>query len=262
MTISPSKSSTPRPSTKQLQQDQTATFADYPSPYEALREEVNQTAPVDTTSLDETQSETMLPSTPGRQQNPTLAPSAIAMTPQSSPFLPPHPQPTSIPRPSTTRKRTDPLLHRVLDRNYRIQATPLTGQKYSIPKPTTTTTTTLATAQKRNRKLFQSTLSSSPDVAPPQLHEEIFSSPQRKPRTPGVSVLTPARQRANQNAPVLTPGTKPSGKNVYESDDDLDDTDLPFGSPPKTMQFHVPQSRLMKTPGRSLSALLSPLWIS
>ena len=28
---------------------------------------------------------------------------------------------------------------------------------------------------------------------------------------------------------------------------DLDDTDS--FSPPKTMQFHIPQSRLMKTPG-------------
>ncbi len=251
MTISPSKSSTPRPSTRQHQPDQTATFADYPSPYAALREEVNQTAPVDATTFDQTQSPTNnLPSTPGhQQQQPTLAPSAIAMTPQFSPFLPPHPQPSSIPHPSTARKRTDPLLHRVLDRNYRIQATPLTGQKHSFPKPTTTATP--ATTH-RNRKLFGSTLSSSPDVAPPQLHEEIFSSPQRKPRTPGVSVLTPARRRPDQNQPVRTTGAKPSNRSTYDSDDDLEDSDLQFGSPPKTMQFYVPQSRLMKTPGKSV----------
>ena len=252
MTISPSKSSTPRPSTRQVQpQDQTATFADYPSPYETLREEVNHTT-AETTSLNDDQTRTQmpnLPSTPGRQQ-PTLQPSQIAMTPQSSPFLPPHPQPTSIPRPSTIRKRTDPLLHRVLDRNYRIQATPLTNQKYSLPKPATATPATTS----RNRRLFDSTLSSSPAMAPPELHGEIFSSPPRKPRTPGVSVLTPARHRENQNQPVLTPGAKPAARNAYHSDDDdLDDSDLQFdASPPKTMHFHIPQSRLLKTPGTSL----------
>ena len=213
------------------------------------------------TSLDETQTPTRnLPSTPGRQQQPPLVPSAIAMTPQSSPFLPP--QPTSIPRPSTSRKRTDPLLHRILDRNYRIQATPLTtNKKYSLPKldPQNTMTPTTAT-RNRNRKLFDDNLSSSPEIAPPQLHAEIFNSPQRKARIPGVSVLTPARGRANQNNPILTPGAEPSGNRPasYDSDEDLEDSDIPFGSPPKTMQFHVPQSRLMKTPGKYLTTLVHP----
>ena len=34
----------------------------------------------------------------------------------------------------------------------------------------------------------------------------------------------------------------------FDHDDEDDDDDLGI-SPPKTMQFHIPQSRLMKTPG-------------
>ena len=79
--------------------------------------------------------------------------------------------------------------------------------------------------------------------AAPQLHAEIFSSP-AKPmpqRTPGVSVLTPAKAK----------GTAVH-KGIWDSDDEFDDDDdNAFGSPPKTMQFHVPQSRLLKTPGKS-----------
>ena len=37
-------------------------------------------------------------------------------------------------------------------------------------------------------------------------------------------------------------------------DSDEEDTELQFeGSPPKTMQFHVPQSRLMQTPAKEAS---------
>lgn len=45
-----------------------------------------------------------------------------------------------------------------------------------------------------------------------------------------------------------------------DDDDDDDDNDgtAIFGSPPKTMQFHVPQSRLMKTPG--MLQLIMPLF--
>ena len=71
--------------------------------------------------------------------------------------------------------------------------------------------------------MLDSTLSSSPEVAPPELDPEIFSSPERKKPVPGLSVLTPARANTqNSKAPTRTPG-------VWDSDDDDLDDDLVFG---------------------------------
>src|SRR5271156_2802583 len=94
LTISPSHS-TPRPnqSTKPADLDATAAFADYPSPYEALRQEIGTTHPTNPA-----------PGTPNRAPNVA----DIAMTPSSSPSLPPGPN--SNARPTTARKKTDPLL--------------------------------------------------------------------------------------------------------------------------------------------------------
>jgi DASH complex subunit ASK1 len=234
LTISPSHS-TPRPTTKQTQvmeiEHSTATFADYPSPYEALRQQLNNSN--EATNLSHIQA----PETPAKSSAVLNDSRDIAMTPQSSPFLPP--TPSSIPRPSTARKKTDPILHRVLDRNYRVQATPMANNRYAyLPtaKVAYDDTKTIPAKMARNN-LLDSRLSSSPEIAPPELHAEIFSSPMRKPRTPGVSVLTPGKGKMQSK----TPG-------IWDSDDEFDEDD--FGqSPPKTMQFHVPQSRLLKTPG-------------
>lgn len=49
----------------------------------------------------------------------------------------------------------------------------------------------------------------------------------------------------------------PAVGGAWDFDSDDEDTDLQFGSPPKTMQFHVPQNRLLKTPG--MSAIYLPL---
>ncbi|OAP55317.1 hypothetical protein AYL99_10290 [Fonsecaea erecta] len=242
MTMSPSKSSTPRPNlTQKFQKQGNATFADYPSPYEALRQEVHSTV-VDTTSLNQP----TMPETPGGR--PVFAMDSITVgTPESSPFLPP--RPTSIPRPSTARKRTDPLLHRMLDRNYRVQATPLTSQRYTSLQSTTRATPSTA-KRARSATLNESSLSSSPEAPPPELHPEIFSSPERRRPIPGVSVLTPSRARSKSQplkAPARTPG-------IWDSDDDdLDDDVLFDQSPPKTMQFHIPQNRLLKTPAKEAS---------
>lgn len=265
MSLSPSKSSTPRPNSKQRAAQgfpastPASAIPEYPSPYEALRQEVTSTA-VDTTLDSSTADSTFddesqpAPSTPGAQTT-RFDPSEIVQTPQSSPFLPP---PPSNSRPSTARKKTDPLLHRILDKNYRIQATPLTKQRNR-----SSVRATPATAQ-RNRKLFESTLSSSPEVAPPQLHTELFSPAKpRGPRTPGVSVLTPGRPKPRQSvarghsgeggAAMQTPQAQksPAVGGAWDFDSDDEDTGLQFGSPPKTMQFHVPQNRLLKTPGKS-----------
>ncbi|KEF55162.1 uncharacterized protein A1O9_08816 [Exophiala aquamarina CBS 119918] len=232
LSISPSHS-TPRPTAKSKTQH--AAFADYPSPYETLRQEINNTT-IDATSL----SQATAPETPGK---PTFTMNDIAGTPQFSPYLLP---PTSIPRPTTARKQTDPLMHRILDRNYRVQATPLTATRFAnIHSKSAATPATTRCGQNAN---FDSTLSSSPEVAPPELHPEIFTSPERKQRTPGVSVLTPSRAKPlASTAPTRTPG-------VWDSDEDDLDDDLDFAqSPPKTMQFHVPQNRLLKTPAKEAS---------
>lgn len=194
------------------------------------------------------------------------------MTPGSSPFL--SPAPASLARPSTAKKRqhtADPLLHRVLDRNYRVQATPLitTRSRAGADTRGTATTTTPATTTKQSRYAIDSSpLSSSPEIQAPQLHAEIFSSPlrtaarsphkqqQRTPK-PGVSVLTPAKKAL---------ATRTSQRGIWDSDDELDDDDdddeggMPYGaSPPKTMQFHVPQSRLLRTPGKFSNSLTHSL---
>lgn len=61
---------------------------------------------------------------------------------------------------------------------------------------------------------------------------------------------------------VLTPAKKSAGKSaMWDSDDDLDYDDEDLGpSPPKTMQFHIPQSRLMRTPGnKSLDPMFNTI---
>ncbi|KAF2837379.1 hypothetical protein M501DRAFT_995992 [Patellaria atrata CBS 101060] len=233
--------STPRhPSTAVKRQ---AEFTHYTSPYESLKAEVEGSSP--SVAAD--------PRTPGKS---TALPD-MSMTPQSSPFAP-----SNFP---SANKPQDPLFHRVLDKNYRIAATPHTHQrKQALFKNKTETP---GTASRRTLR-FNADLSplSSPEIAAPQLRADIFSSPLKAPRTPGVSVLTPRRKSgAKVLGSVLrtggtgrqAPGTgiglggRISVGGVWDSDeDDLDEFEV---SPPKTMQFHVPQSRLLQTPAREAS---------
>ena len=198
-------------------------IAAYSSPYEALRREV--------IGVPEENSTSDLPSTP-RQQ--TLS----EQTPQSSPFLPP----------STARQRTpadDVLLHRVLDKTYRIQATPH-GQS-RLPRPGKKPTQTPATGKRRP---VRQDLDSSP-LAEPELHAELFGSAVRTKRVPGVSVLTPAKKNNDKKRKIGDGnGEIPKPKmTIWDSDSDSDGG-LPEGmSPPKTIHFHIPQSKLLQTPG-------------
>ncbi|KAF2861606.1 hypothetical protein K470DRAFT_245062 [Piedraia hortae CBS 480.64] len=160
--------------------------------------------------------------------------------------------------PTSPEKNTDPLLHRsVLDKNYRVQVTPHRNQ----------TTTDL--------------WSSSPIEEAPQLRSDLFS-PIKQPRTPGVSVLTPYKKVGGAALPgggaTIPPGTTPRGitstgrrlfspqdktftnttrGNVFGTpagDGESEGEDTLFGmSPPKTMQFSIPQSRVMQTPAREAS---------
>lgn len=227
--------STPRPPRMQSNAISNSKFADYPSPYEAIKRRMNAEQGI---SNDEAASE--LPATPGKQQ---MLPD-MSMTPMSSPF-----EPTTRLQPiadTPGRKAKDPLLHRVLDRNYRVQATPLTARGDKVKEPTTSA-----------RPAWQgdsSPMSSPPSMAP-QLRSEIYNSPVRRrysgppaPRTPGISVQTPAKGK-----------TKDYGYDdeiTWESDDeDADDVYKELGmSPPKTIQFAMAPSRLLQTPGMTQPA--------
>jgi DASH complex subunit ASK1 len=191
----------------------------------------------------------------------------------SSPFIPPSShKPSTAKRTNNNKKPTDPVLHHVLDKTYRVQATPLSKSSY---KPTKFTVST--PKDKPPRYTFDDSPISSPELEAPKLHEEIFSSPLKgMSNTPGTGRRTRRRSSSSPNkrttprpgVSVLTPGkpkttaTTRIAKGSWDSDDDDDfgryttdddDTGAPYEmSPPKTMQFHIPQSRLMKTPGKPL----------
>ncbi|KKY21471.1 putative dash complex subunit ask1 [Phaeomoniella chlamydospora] len=252
LTLSPSQS-TPRAKPTGSRSETTAQFAEYPSPYEALRREVaNSSEPT-------VRQDNAPPITPGK----TTAFNDISMTPDSSPFVPPGP--ASIARPSTSRKKTDPLLHRILDKNYRVAATPLTSNRTRTYQPfrSRNETTTPATAT-RFTNIPSADFSSSPAMPEaPQINSEVFSSPirgiaqplsARQPRTPGVSILTPGRAKSKpQASSSQQPANAGAGIWDSDSDSDVDPDNFGGGSPPKTFQFHVPQSRLLKTPAREAS---------
>ncbi|KAK0844106.1 DASH complex subunit ask1 [Friedmanniomyces endolithicus] len=152
---------------------------------------------------------------------------------KSSPF-----QPDSAYRPSALRQNNDPLLHR--------------------PTPATATRT----------MPWSDSPDSSPAVAAPQLRSDLFS-PAKAPRTAGISVMTPARGKSRRPAPTTSTGRRlfsPQDKAYTASrsrasaifmDDESDEDDASdLMSPPKTMQFHVPQSRLMQTPAREASRII------
>ncbi|GAB7337154.1 hypothetical protein MBLNU457_g2547t1 [Dothideomycetes sp. NU457] len=179
----------------------------------------------------------------------------------SSPFDPP-----SAFQPPTAQRQNDPLLHRVLDRNYRVQATPLTARREARRAPQELSTP--ATTNNRPTTFDSSPLDSSPAAPPPQLRSDLFSPapasarkrtmPAPTPRTPGISVQqTPAQiPPSTGRNPFTTDRTQQSNLTartpaLWDSDSDEDDA---FGmSPPKTMQFAVPQSRLLQTPAREAS---------
>ncbi|KAI2791284.1 hypothetical protein POX_c04141 [Penicillium oxalicum] len=255
-----SSHSTPRVHAQPSEEDETISSFDHSSSYEDLRRQINE----DKAPFGMPDSST-LPPTPGRQ---TFLPPDASVTPMSSPFIPPvsSTKYTSASRgDSRYQKPSDPVLHRVLDKTYRVQATPLGKGFRNVDhgvnphsKFTVTPQAAAATTSGSRYAMDESPISS-PEPEAPRLHSEIFSSPikgldgtpgtSRKRRTssnlvrgtpkPGVSVLTPAKKQG---------GHRP----VWDSDDDFENED--FGpSPPKTMQFHIPQSRLMKTPAKEAS---------
>lgn len=198
-------------------------FADFSSPYENLRRE-----------LQGTRTPKLGPTTPGKTQ--ALPDMTGAF--DSSPFVPPT---------SGKRAQVDqyPVLHRVLDKTYRVQATPLLSPRKYKPTGAFTPATTrrgAPTPGGATTGLPKWADDSSPPSSPaPQLRADLFS-PMKTPRTPGVSVQTPGKGKQPFSV------TK-TGAAAFDSDSEEEDDKLGF-SPPKTIQFHIPQSKLLQTPGK------------
>lgn len=180
------------------------------------------------------------PSTPRHQPAQTL---------DSSPFEPPSAYQVS----TAQRQNHDPLLHRILDKNYRIQATPHTQLKQ---QQTVTTRATPATATQAGKSTIFDSSPMSPDIAAPVLRSDLFSpapgSVKRttQPRTPGISVQTPGKERMTSTGRSLF-SANATKTVLWESDESEGEEEMM--SPPKTMQFHIPQSRLLQTPAREAS---------
>jgi DASH complex subunit ASK1 len=167
-------------------------------------------------------------------------------------------------------KNKDPLLHRMLDKNYRIAATPhksattgISPIKWKVDK--LTTTPGKGKDKQQARPIWEDSPTSSPEMAVPQLRSAAFMSPARAaykgkgraaaaattaaggPRTPGVSVQTPATGRKTKDVFAGKRGASSKYDDEITWGSDSDE----FGgmSPPKTIQFALPPSKLLQTPG-------------
>lgn len=247
--------STPRPGAAKVAKARLSTTE---SPYEAMRREMKDEEYGDETAvLDEAEDSSILfAQQTARLPDMSLTPKALLDQRNND---------------SSTGGK-DPLLHRVLEKNYRIQATPHKPTARGTP----VRSAAAAAASQRERTTWQDSPASSPEMAIPKLRSEAFMSPYksfaassragagsgaagrqrstpaalRGPRTPGVSVQTPMSKKTRQ---ALADGSL-KGKEKFEIDweSDEDDDDLYGGiSPPKTIQFALPPSKLLQTPGTS-----------
>lgn len=162
---------------------------------------------------------------------------------------------------STAHKNKDPLLHRVLDKNYRIQATP---HKPTGVSPIKWKVTDKPQDKGKMPARQDDSPMSSPEMAIPTLRSAAFMSPVKfagsrprptaasgAPRTPGVSVQTPATAKKTKDV-YASQDTERRGRQRDEITwgSDEDDDDMYGGmSPPKTIQFALPPSKLLQTPG-------------
>ncbi|KAI0021264.1 Spc98 family-domain-containing protein [Xylariomycetidae sp. FL0641] len=302
-------------------------FAGFGSPYEALRREIKgpkgvvfkDDLPTTTTTTtaqfsdDEEEDETMEMMS---ARLPDMSMTPRARIPDDATFQ----RNLQLSAKKGGKSNHDLLLHRVLNKNYRLQATPHkggattttgqfggagTGSRGRSPgkrrllhdeedsddedvlagkgKGAVVKKEEEAAAEDRTRRaLWADSPQSSPEMAPPQLRSDLYRmSPVRRrksgggggPRTPGVSVQTPAAATGKKRdifASVRAEkekekekGKENKGKEKmrWDSDEDElggggdDDTTAFFGgmSPPKTIQFALPPSKLMQTPAREAS---------
>jgi DASH complex subunit ASK1 len=232
--------STPRPGKTKTR------FSDLESPYEVMKREMEDEddGNNNTTVLDDNEDSTVL-----FAQHTARLPD-MSMTPQGQ-------RDHTMTGEQSVQPHKDPLLHRILDKNYRIQATPHKPALRVSPHKS-------AQPKSAKKPAWNDSPGSSPEMAVPTLRSEAFMSPYKSnarqrlaaatqgPRTPGVSVQTPATARKTRD--VFATDDSSKGKDRYEiswdSDGEDEDIDLYAGmSPPKTIQFALPPSKLLQTPG-------------
>lgn len=244
--------STPRPPAKKPR------LSSLESPYEAMKREMQAEEEEDTTVLrdiddDEDDTSVMFAQKTARLPDMSMTPAQLRDMGQES----------------TGQKSKDPLLHRILDKNYRLQATP--------HKPTLRISPLKGKEKEKEKtpgKLsWQDSPMSSPELEMPKLRSAVFASPGLKstsrqklaaatkgPRTPGVSVQTPGTARKTKDVFADEDTGEQGDDGRYEIDwtlnaEEDDDLDLYGGmSPPKTIQFAVPPSKLLQTPGKLIYA--------
>ncbi|KAL6883866.1 DASH complex subunit Ask1 domain-containing protein [Trichoderma longibrachiatum] len=246
--------STPRPPTSKAK----ANMSNLESPYEAMRRE-----------MDYEEGNTVAP----RQDSDEEMDSSVVFA-QHTARLPdisttPRGMPSLQRGDGSAQRQKDPLLHRVLDKTYRIQATPhkssarispvKKGKQPALPQQ--------QQQQQRDVKMaWHESPMSSPEIAIPTLRSEAFMTPfksnvrqrlaaaSQAPRTPGVSVQTPAATKKTRDVFAAESGAASGGKTAaYEIDWESDEDDNLGMSPPKTIQFALPPSKLLQTPAREAS---------
>lgn len=234
--------STPRPpATKTIQ----AQLSSLESPYEAMRREMKEeeAKPQD----EQEDSSILFAQHTARLPDMSMAPRGSRESPGLEKSVQRHP---------------DPLLHRVLDKNYRLQATP------HKPPYRVSPLRRAGDDDKTRTHAWEDSPMSSPEMAVPTLRSEVFMSPlktttnarqrlvvaARGPRTPGLSVQTPVAA-ASRDALASAGDTRRQRYEIdWESDGEGEDEDIYAGmSPPKTIQFALPPSKLLQTPAREAS---------
>lgn len=241
--------STPRPPATRTVDAQVSMLE---SPYERMKREMKSEEADNTTVLEDEDSTVLFAQRTARLPDISFTPQALLDRQTGD---------------QSAQRQKDPLLHRVLDKNYRLQTTPHKPAMRLSPLKGKERETPVGVPSWQ-----QDSPMSSPEISAPKLRSEAFMSPyksnarqrlaaatqQAGPRTPGVSVQTPGTGRKTRDAFAAEDSAKHHDKVDIdwdigeEVDDDDDDLDLYAGmSPPKTIQFALPPSKLLQTPGES-----------
>ncbi|KAI6258676.1 hypothetical protein MCOR07_004583 [Pyricularia oryzae] len=250
-------------------------FAGLSSPYEAMKREMMREADEpqggdyedeESSAFDESESELIFRQKTARLPDMSMSPQAfLARVAQDSP--------------EKGGPAKDRLLHRVLDKNYRLQATPHRAMtrgtspvRWKITENEKAGPSSGKGPEQPERQPWEDSPMSSPEMAPPTLRSAVFMSPVRAahrtggkleavsagPRTPGVSVQTPQMGRKTRDVFQTQIGQQKDKTPAREKDEitwdsDSDDELYAGMSPPKTIQFALPASRLLQTPAREAS---------